>query len=254
MGPTDLSFTIANTTGWVNAAGNPLGTVGPFTVAIDLNTATVEKILCSSVNLGTGLVTVYNSGGFSGRGYDQSTAQTHVAGGSPTGVQPVWSAVEAAEANAAVVYGPGGGGAIIGLTGNPAGRVHAVTGTVGMSIAPAFTSVISDFLRGGFTTSTNGLTIPVTGWYEVNCNMWAVMGGASSQAQVYLIQNSSAVSTGTLVNLTSGQEFNLSLSDVRPFSAGDVIFPSVVSASSNATMQNLNSTAYNYLSASLVSK
>jgi hypothetical protein len=107
MGSSDQSFTIANTTGWTNAAGNALGTAGPFTVVIDLNTASVEKILCSSVNLLSGLVTVYNVGGNSGRGYDQTTAQAHVPGTSTVGVVPCWSAVEAAEANAAVVVAVG---------------------------------------------------------------------------------------------------------------------------------------------------
>ena len=107
MGSSDTSFTIANTTGWTNAAGNPLGTAGPFTVVIDQGTASVEKILCSLVNLTSGLVTVATWSGGNGRGYDQTAAQAHVAGGSVTGVQPCWSAVEAAEANAAVVVALG---------------------------------------------------------------------------------------------------------------------------------------------------
>jgi hypothetical protein len=255
MGATDTSFTIASTTGWVNASNNPLGTVGPYTVIIDLGTPTAEKILCSAINLSSGVITVYTSTGFSGRGYDQTTAQAHVPGGSVSGVQPCWSAVEAAEANAAVVYGPGGGGAIIGLTGNPAGRVHAVTGTIGMTTAPAFTTVTSDYLRGGMTASTHGLTINTTGWYQVNVNMWALMGGAGTQAQVYLEDTTSStlLSTGALYNLSAGQEFNLMLNDIVPVTAGHVIAPLVISSLSNATMQNLNNTGYNYISASLVS-
>ena len=102
MGPTDTSFAINPTTGWTEADGNPLGTVGPFVVVIDRFTDTVEKILCSSINLVTGLVTVYTSSGYSGRGYDGSTPQAHVPGGSTSGVQTCWSSVEAVEANSVV--------------------------------------------------------------------------------------------------------------------------------------------------------
>lgn len=100
----DTSFGITTTVGWVeNGTSNPLGTSGPFVVLIDRGTDTVEKILCSAVNLTTGVVTVWTSGG-SGRGYDGTTAQAHVPNGSPSGVQTCWSSIEATEANAAVNY------------------------------------------------------------------------------------------------------------------------------------------------------
>jgi hypothetical protein len=98
IGPSDTSFTITPTTGWTEADGNPLGTVGPFTVVIDRFTTSVEKILCTSINLVTGVVQVETSGG-SGRGYDGTAPQAHVPGGSTSGVQTCWSSIEAAEAN-----------------------------------------------------------------------------------------------------------------------------------------------------------
>lgn len=102
MGVSDTSFGITTTVGWVeNGTSNPLGTSGPFVAIIDRGTDTVEKILCSAVNLTTGLVTVWTSGG-SGRGYDGTTAQAHVPNGSPSGVQTCWSSIEATEANKAV--------------------------------------------------------------------------------------------------------------------------------------------------------
>lgn len=104
MGAGDLSFAITPTTGWTNSSGDPLGTGGPFTLAVDRFTPSEEKILCSAINLSTGVVTVYVDGGdgWNGRGYDDSTPQAHVPGGSTEGVQTLWSAVEAAEANDAV--------------------------------------------------------------------------------------------------------------------------------------------------------
>lgn len=103
------TFSINNTVGWVeNGGSNPLGTSGPFVAIIDRSTTSVEKILCSSVDETTGLVTVYTSSGFSGRGYDGTTAQAHVPNGSTAGVQTCWSAWEAEEANTAVNYLLGG--------------------------------------------------------------------------------------------------------------------------------------------------
>ena len=107
MGSTDTSFTISPTTGWTSADGHALGTDGPFVIDIDRGLASEEKILCTSINLGTGLVQVYNTGGFLGRGYDQTTATTHTpGGGSPLSgaCQLVITAVEALEMNAAVTY------------------------------------------------------------------------------------------------------------------------------------------------------
>ena len=129
MGSGAQSFAIAPTTGWVEDDGSPLGTVGPFTVVIDRFTASVEKILCSSVDLVTGVVEVYvdPDDGWSGRGYDGTAPQAHVPGGSPSGVQTCWSSAEAMEANQAVFDVLGGGSE--GLIGVPIGSSVPFNGT-----------------------------------------------------------------------------------------------------------------------------
>jgi hypothetical protein len=105
MGATDLSFNIGPTQAqtWLNGAGANLGTAGPFVLAMDAGTPTVEKILCSAVTPSTGLVTVWSSGGSNGRGYDGTTAQGHVAGTTLAALVGVvtlcWTAREAYEAN-----------------------------------------------------------------------------------------------------------------------------------------------------------
>ena len=225
MGSTDTSFTIASTTGWVNAANNPLGTLGPFTVVIDQGTPSVEKILCSAVNLSSGLVTVYTSGGFSGRGYDQTAAQAHVPGASPLGVQPCWSAVEAAEANAAVVFGPGGGGAVVGLTGNPVGDMVG-TGNAGVTSGVTVpVNMASNFVHGSVTFGSNGLLIPVTGYYDIvagaSWNMVTAGGLITLGPAVNTVSaggsiNSASSATGwvgvnynRILHLTSGQRVTL---------------------------------------------
>lgn len=109
----DLTFTLTSTTNWyetdlTNSTGhpsaNPLGNSGPFVVALDYGTATEEKILCSSVVLSTGVVTVWVDGSNSsntGRGYDGSAAQPHTSGSSGTAL-PVFTSTEAGLANYAV--------------------------------------------------------------------------------------------------------------------------------------------------------
>jgi hypothetical protein len=246
IGSGDLSFTIATTTGWTNAAGQPLGTVGPFTVIIDQGTASAEKILCSSVNLTSGLVTVYNSGGTNGRGYDQTTAQAHVPGGSPIGVVPCWSAVEAKEANAAAVFGPGGGGSVIGLTGNPSARIYV---GAGQSIPSATQTTVLDYtvdyLVGGFTYGSGLLTIPVTGKYHVSAELQLTWTAAASNAQLYVLVGGSVVRE-TITNITTTASVAYSLlpitSDMN-LTAGQTVAMAVYQNSANSTALTVGSYA-----------
>jgi microcystin-dependent protein len=129
VGSADTTFTISPVTGWVEEDGiSPAGTSGPFTVVIDRFTAQVEKILCSAINISTGVVTVYTSSdGWTGRGYDGTTPQTHVPNGSTAGVQTCWSSIEANEANTAVydLLGAGGSSSL----GVPIGTLIPFAGT-----------------------------------------------------------------------------------------------------------------------------
>jgi hypothetical protein len=147
IGPSDISFTITPTTGWTEADGNPLGTVGPFTVVIDRFTTSVEKILCTSINLVTGVVQVETSGG-SGRGYDRTVPQAHVPGGSTSGVQTCWSSIEAAEANKLVFEYIG---------------QMAATGDIPYASAPSVISALPIGGAGALLESTG--TIP--SWFAI---------------------------------------------------------------------------------------
>lgn len=102
MGSSDTSFTLASTPStWLDVNGNPLGSAGNFVVVLDRGQSTEEKVLCTGY---TGaVVSVYNSGGYTGRGYDGTTAQIHAVPAADNGlVQPVWSGRDAYEANLAV--------------------------------------------------------------------------------------------------------------------------------------------------------
>ena len=107
IGPTDTSFTISTTVGWVETAGpnigQPLGTSGPFEIILDRFSSTAEKMLGESVNLTTGVVTLYTAGGYNPRGNDGTDPVAHVPG-TQGGVQTCWSAQEAFEANSATSY------------------------------------------------------------------------------------------------------------------------------------------------------
>ena len=102
------TFALSSTAGWYEvsstgqATSNPLGTSGPFVVTLDFSTATEEKVLCSAVNVSTGVVTVWTDGSNNGRGYDGTTISAH-ATSSTLNCFPVASAVENLQLNSGVV-------------------------------------------------------------------------------------------------------------------------------------------------------
>ena len=94
------TFNISSSSTWINTSGYYLGSgptnvagSAPFVVAIDYNTTSEEKVLCSGVTSG-GVVTIIT------RGYDGTTAVAH--NSTIINCVPVFSATEAKEANAAV--------------------------------------------------------------------------------------------------------------------------------------------------------
>lgn len=81
---------------------NPLGTSGPFAIKVDFSLATEETILCSAVNVSTGVITVWTDGTNNGRGYDGTPIVAHSAGSTPN-VFPTATATEELQLNAGVV-------------------------------------------------------------------------------------------------------------------------------------------------------
>ena len=106
-GAGDTSFTVTSAGSWLEShganVGSPLGTTGPFTVVVDAGVATEEHIYCSAVNVSTGVVTVYNVGGFLGRGYDGTNAVAHSTSSGTGYVYPILTSKDAQEANLAAV-------------------------------------------------------------------------------------------------------------------------------------------------------
>ena len=81
----ETTFTVANASSWLESVPsgqtptNPLGTSGVFTVVVDFGTANEEHILCSGVNVSTGVVTIWTDGIYNGRGWDGTPKSAHSA-------------------------------------------------------------------------------------------------------------------------------------------------------------------------------
>lgn len=88
----DLTISCNDLTNWPTGIG-----AKPFYVVIDRGTASEEKILCSSRSGNT--ITVYNVGGNTGRGADDTSITTHA---SNAVIEHVFTATDADEANAHV--------------------------------------------------------------------------------------------------------------------------------------------------------
>lgn len=218
IGPTDLSFTISPTTGWVQKDTNPLGTAGPFTVCLDRFNPNAEKILCSAINLSTGVVTVYSSGGWNGRGYDGSAASSHVAGAT---VQPVFSAEEAYEANQTA--------AGLGLASFPACRVYR---NAGLTVASDSADHIipwdtKDYDLGpgnpNFSIATGLYTCPSAGIYTVNAQLrLAVLSISTAFIGLRIYKNGSAIRNGIIWGAT-GQTLTGKVGDDVHCAAADTL-------------------------------
>lgn len=183
MGSTDTQFEVTPTTDWVENDGSPLGTSGTFIVIVDRFEDTVEKIECSAVNPSTNVVTVYTNGGYSGRGFDGTTAQGHTPG-TVGQVQTCWTSVEAQEANQAVarLFGTEGpapaNGDIFTWTGGvpewlpgaaiPSGELFSTsTATIPNGVFTDVPMAAAINLSGGMTSSGNFLIVPTAGRYVV---------------------------------------------------------------------------------------
>lgn len=238
LSATGTTFNISPVTGWTENDGNPLGTVGPFVVVIDRFTPSEEKILCSSINLSSGLVTVYSSlsDGWSGRGYDGTTAIAHVPNGSTSGVQTCWSSVEAMEANAAVVDVLGGGS--ISLTSVPIGAMLDYTGSPqtiptnfawanGQAVARStYSSLFTNLTITGTGTTTasnptvtgvsiSGIT-PLTSYLTAGMKVTLQASGGAVYTIASVGTTSFTLTSGTGITAATGESFI-----IYPHGAGD---------------------------------
>ena len=107
---TGQTFTIANAATWLeidstgHETSNPLGTSGAFVVGVDVGLSTEEHILCSAVNVATGVVTVWTDGTLNGRAYDGTTISAHNPGtGTDANCYPIAAAAWVLQDNAQII-------------------------------------------------------------------------------------------------------------------------------------------------------
>jgi hypothetical protein len=96
---TDLTITGDDLSGW------PDGSMGLFWAAMNRDTPSEEKFLCSSRSDNT--LIVFSDAGGNGRGRDDTTAQSHQIGAT---LEHVWTATEASAASAHANTGDGAHG------------------------------------------------------------------------------------------------------------------------------------------------
>ena len=270
----DLTFTLNSTTNWyetdlVNSTGhpsaNPLGNSGPFVVALDYGTATEEKILCSSVVLSTGVVTVWvdpSNSSNTGRGYDGSAAQPHTSGSSGTAL-PVFTSTEAGVANYAVQQTVGqitnAGDLLYGSGANTLGVLGAgTTNQVLTSNGAASPSWKNTTAATYYSASTSAPTVPTQGqmWYQTDTHAIFVYSGSAWLSTRLLIGISGGLTGGTPPSLattgfymqtgvvsgaTSG--YNISATYPTAFSTGVVsvlVTPTSVPSSATGTTWSFN--------------
>lgn len=156
-----------------NFSNWPTGATGTFMCSVDGGLASEEKVLFSGFNPVTGTLTVWSTGTETGRGYDKTTATSHVPLATNSQIELAWSATEAAEANHAVF--------------NTVGKVTTAGDLIVASGANAFTRV---------PAGSNGNVLVATGsgatWETI-----AVKFGLNSSSTAILTIGGGPQSEGT---------------------------------------------------------
>lgn len=135
-----------------------------------------------------------------------------------------------------------------------AGRVYAAAGAfinaLGAPVALVFDS--TSFVRGGMTAGSSGLTVPVTGIYQVNghVKMQPPLAGATGFSPA-ILKNGTLAAYGDQLDTSANYQARM-VADCLSFSAGDVIGLGYFWAGAGTALQADGVGASNYLSATLV--
>lgn len=164
---TDTTVSISTTTGW------PTGAVGSFFVVVDPGKANEEKIRCAS--LSASVLAVAGSG----RGVDGTSAATHQAGAQ---IYPVWTGVEADEANehlAATAGVHGVVGSVVGTSDAQTLTGKTISGAANSISNIASTAVVGLDAHTG-STAAHGALVQVVGLTNTQTLTNKSMSGAAN--------------------------------------------------------------------------
>lgn len=187
--------------GWVEPegtnAGSQIGTTGPFVIVLDYGqtsggTALEEHVLCSGWSGNSALV--YNSGGATGRGFDQTTAQAHAVPATASGlVFPILTGTDGYEQNQAVYYTIGliaaKGDLLLGSAANAnaklgIGATSQVLNVAAGTGAWTYTYDLNPIAKLGIYTANNNDLVQMTGAHALTLPSPATSGLAVGMQQV----------------------------------------------------------------------
>ena len=170
-----------------------------------------------------------------------ATAATRYAGGTASGAPAsgtfavgdfvidqtgvLWVCTTAGSPGTWTKIGPLTGSAAV--AGTPAGRMKTTAQTVlGTGVAGQITSFASDYVKGGVTFGSNGLTVPTTGIYQINASVFWQSSGSpvpGGQYSLWVYKNGSSVrlwegspdhATSQFTGMQGSDQLSLAASDV----------------------------------------
>jgi len=143
----------------------------------------------------------------------------------------------------------------------PTGRIYA-TATTSVATSATLITLGSTtgtgyYLNGGMTTGSNGLIVPVTGYYQVNGGMQINPAVSGAQVQLYIYTGTGTTSgtanaySGAIAHTGATTSIAVQVSDVIYVTSGTYISLWAASTTAHA---NTASAVLTYLSAALISQ
>lgn len=137
----------------------------------------------------------------------------------------------------------------------PAGRIYLTSATAAIAATTnhACTPVTTDFVVGGMTVASSGLTVPVTGKYQINAGVIALPGTGTFGNCYLLIYQNAVDMTETASVVSAGYYVTVTTADCRILTAGDNMTLQFITPPGGTTTILSGGIDPTYLSVNLVS-